>query len=367
MFRLPRTVKVAPHLDQFSGIWAFVNKDDENKQDLNLKGSQIEFTARKTLALPTPKGTFEYAFTPHSFEQFAKTLNIPAKYLGSCPITGRGSMQDQISARMDGLLNKSFLMRLRNTKTDDGLSGMVRAILPENYAVFDNRHLVQACQTAITQTGMKFSIQMTNVQDPRSIEQRIMMRFVQNQQFDVKAPSGVGDPHQIGFHCLSSEVGDGDIRVDALVYRLLCTNGLMGWGDSEVLRQRHSGFMPHEMTPRFQEAVLASVRQEDAIKDLLERKYTELVGRDPTNALMLMAAKMRVSDYVKDTAVTVLQKNVKSEYTKFDIMQAFTETAQQLPLMDRIKLEMSVGRMMLGGGKPAIRENVPAEADDISN
>src|SRR4029077_955562 len=168
----------------------------------------------------------------------------------------------------------------------------------------------------------------------------------------------VNDPHKIGFHCLTSEVGDGDIRVDALVYRLLCKNGLLGWGDSEILRLRHKNLQTHEVNPQIQEAVLASVRQEDAIKDLLERKYSEPVG-DPETALLLMGAKMKVSDWLKEQALGALRREKKSDYSRFDIMQAFTQAAQQLPFAERIKLEMSVGRSFLGGGRR--RETVVAE------
>lgn len=86
-------------LSELSGILAYVNKDDSNKEDLNVRISELEFTNRKTLAVPTKDGTREYSFNEWSFDQLASMLKIPSKYLNTCPVFGKGSMKDQIEAR----------------------------------------------------------------------------------------------------------------------------------------------------------------------------------------------------------------------------------------------------------------------------
>ena len=352
MFKVPNFSKPPIEMEQFSGIMAFINQDDKSKEDIGVLGSNIEFTNRKTLALPTKSGTQEFSFNEWSFAQFAEMLKIPSKYLASCPVNGKGSQRDQIEARMSERLNQNHLIRLRRTHTEDNVFGVVRAVLPGDYSIFDNRHLVTAVKRAITEAGGSFKLELTNVHDPRSIEQSLHMRFLKDQQFDLDI-SDAKDPHKIGFHCFTSEIGDGDIRLDALVYRLVCKNGMMGFADSEVLRLRHKNFQTHEVTPQIQSGVLASVSLEAPIKDLLERKYNEPVA-DPETQLLLMGARMKVSDWVRDQAMTVLRAHRKPKYSRFDIMQSFTEAAQTLPFADRIKLEMNTGRSFLGGRR--IRE-----------
>jgi hypothetical protein len=351
--------KPGAHLSEFSGLMSFVNKDDANKLDLELRGDQMEFTERKTLAVPTVKGTQEFTFSDFAFDQFASMLKIPAKYLKTCPITGRGSMKDQIDTRMEAHAGQSHLIRLRKTEADQGISGVVRAVLPGDYAIFDNRHLVTAVQRAITQETGEFTLEMSNIQDPRSIEKHLHMRFLKKQTFDVELVHGLtkeSDPHKIGFHCLTSEIGADDVNVSTMLWRQICSNGLFGWGESEVLNHKHKNFQSHEMNPLFQEAILAAVRQEAPMQDRLNKLASEPVA-DPSTTLQLMAARMKLSDFVREKAEEALKANPKSRYSRFDLMQLFTSAARSLPLTDRYRLETLAGKSFLGGSTGSTAAN----------
>lgn len=367
-FRLPARRGAAnkgiTSFQDLDALMQFVNQDDSNKVDLQLTGAQMEFTDRKTLALPMPggRGTQEFAFNAWSFDQLASMLKIPTKYLESCPIVGKGGMKDQIEARMGERAAKEHIVRLRMTETTEGVKGVIRAVLPGNYAFYDNRHMVPAVKQAIAELGGDFTLQLTNAQDPKSIERQMHMRFVRNTSFNFDEIK-IDDPHGIGFHTTTSEVGDGEVRIDALVWRLVCKNGLMGWGDSEVLKLRHRNFQAHEVTPQIHEGVLSAARQEVAVKDMLQRKYDEKV-LDPESTLLLLGAKMRTSDFIKDQALAVLRGNRKKSYSRFDIMQAYTQAAQSLSINDRVKLEMSVGHAVFGNVVTTTGETVHDDGED---
>jgi hypothetical protein len=344
------------------GIWAFVNADDKNKSEKLVEASKLEFTNRKTLAIPTAEGTKEYSFTPYSFDQFSGMLKIPTKYLESCPVGGPGGMKAQIDLRLAERGNKEQLVRFRNTDTVEGVSGVIRAVLPGLFTPFDNRHLLTAVQRANQEAGGGFQLELTNAHDPRSMEQVFHLRFLRQTGFNFDG-IGIDDPHRIGYHCFTSEVGYSDLVLNALVWRLVCKNGMMGFGDSEVLKIRHRNFASHEVTPRLQEGVLSAVRQEAAVKELLERKYTEPV-RDFEGELLLLGAKTKVSDFIKERAVEIARTHKKEEYSRFDVMQAYTEAAQSLPIDDRVKLELTIGRAIFGAGAMVrSRRNVPETID----
>jgi len=324
-----------------SSLMAFVNIDDKNKADFLVPGDRLEFTDRKTIAVPSSEGTVEYSFTPYSFDQFAGLLDIPPKYLGSCPVSGKGSMKDQVEARMEKRRSDNFLVRVRNTKTEDGLQGTVRAILSSEYALFDNRHLVQAMQTAVKEIGGDFDLVGSNTADPRSVETQLHIRLVGE---ELTLPGD--DPHRCGIHGITSEVGDAFVDINALVWRLVCSNGMMGWGDALVLHQVHKGFQSHEMTARVQEACLAATRQHEVVQDMLTAAMSINI-ENPVVYLETQARRMKLSDgFIEASQEALKIEAAAGEVTRFTIAQAFTRAAQALPLPDRSKIETKVGKFL---------------------
>jgi hypothetical protein len=139
--------------------------------------------------------------------------------------------------------------------------------------------------------------------------------------------------------------------VDALVYRLVCKNGMMGWGDAEVLHERHRNFTVPEMTPRIVEAIHASLRQKDAVADLLSRSMGEPIT-DAEKEINAIATRMRATDALRERVLETFKlesRGAEGGITRFHVAQAFTRAAQELPLQDRLDLETRVGRVMFGG------------------
>ena len=345
---VPKLTKPGKHMDSLDSLMLFVNADDKNKEDYLLKGSQFDFTDRKTLALKTPHGMEEFAFNPHAFGQLATMLSIPPKYLEGCKPFGKGGMKDQIESRMENRLAQDHLIRIRRTPLEGGVAGMIRAVLPGDYAAFDYHDLIPALRRAMTEVGEGFKLELANAQDPKSVETAIHLRFVRDIAFNFDE-LGIDDPHKMGFHCRVSEIGDGPISISALVWRLVCSNGMMGWGDSEVLKIQNRNLHKHEVHPQLTEAIFSSVRQEEPMREMLSRKYQEPV-HDPENAIMMMGLRMKASDFLKEEALGILRRDManKAEVTRFDLMQAFTRVAHALPINDRVRLETAVGRHVFG-------------------
>jgi hypothetical protein len=339
----------------FDGLQAFINQDDRNKEDYAVIGEQIEFTARKTLAIPTKKGTEEFAFSPWSFEQFSDSLKIPPRFLADCPITGKGSMKDNIEMRMEGKKSAEYLIRVRRVEADDGVSGVIRGVLSNHFTPFDNRHLLAAVKRALADIGGNFNIVSTNANDPKSMETGFHLRITETEKFDFDE-LGLSDPHVMGFHARTSEVGSMRLRIDALVWRLVCANGMMGWKEAAVLSENFRNIHVHEMTPRVQEAVLSSIRQKEAVKSLLTHVYTQPVA-EPETRLLLMGKHMRISDSLIETALNVFRTSKHPVVTQFHLAQAYTEAAQSLPMQERARLEELVGSAMFNSkqwrGRPS--------------
>jgi hypothetical protein len=331
--------------DSLKSIWGFINADDANKNDYSVNGSQIEFTARRTLAVPTGEGTKEYSFTHVSLERFCSLLDIPAKFFESCPVTGRGSQQDLVNQRLDSRQSESFMVRVRETDTEDGIAGPVRTVLKGNYAQFDNRHMLAAVERAITQNGGTYELLSHNADNPKSLDRGLYLRIVQGDRFDL---ADLNDPHQIGFQAVTCETGHlGHLEVNSLIHRLVCRNGMMGWAESSVLRRPFRDFRPHEVMAQMQEAVLSAVRQRDAIQEMLLATIHTPVN-DPVGYLgNVLARRLRLPDSFGELAQAALATSVKElpegSVSRFHVIQAITRAAASLPIEERAKIESKVG------------------------
>jgi hypothetical protein len=335
--------------DKFAGLRRFINADDANKADYVVRGKQIEFTERRTLAFPTEGGaTQEFSLSDHSFKQICNEVRIPSKYLTTCPVSGRGSQKDQLEVRMEENKEKEYLIRVRKTQGHE-IPGFVRAFLPGSYCAFDNRHMLEAVERSSKQIGEGLKIITTNAKDPRSLESMFHMRMIKSASFSIEGAKG-SDAHNIGFHVKTSEVGSSHLSVDALVYRQVCSNGMMGWADSEVFSHAHKNFQLHELYPRVHEGIFSALRQEENVRDMLERSLAEAV-RAPELEIQLFAKRMKLTDGVIELVLDEWKRSSVLKPTRFDVVQAFTRTAQNLPLQDRVSIETRIGKIMFGGGR----------------
>lgn len=359
--RLLRPAGFVPKtISDLNGLWKFINDDDTTKSDFLVKGEQIEFTSRKTIAIPVGGGrTEEFAFSTWSFRQFARTLKIPNNYLSSCPIVGRGGMKDQIEMRMEHKKSNDFLIRVRRQgESIEGVSGVMRAFLPGNYTPFDNRHLLQSVTRAMRELSSTYDMEATNVVDPKSLDHGMHLRFLNRQTFAVATEEEV---HAMGFHCSTSEIGSFEITVAGLIMRMICSNGMMGWGaDTETLRLRHRDFQLHEVYPQIHEGILSTQRQEGPIRELLERTMEQVVT-NPDDRIFVWGKQMRFSEEMIKAALDLFHADHPEQATKFSIMQAFTAAARTLPIHERVEAEITIGGFFSGA---KVKRGTPTSHED---
>ena len=174
-----------------------------------------------TLVVEEASGPAAYGVTPLARRQLADKLNIPYAYFER--------MRENQPALLDRNVN-TWLQSEPDRRLLRTLDGQVRAVLSDRYRRLDNYDLaVHVLPILKGLPELRFeSVELT--------ETRMYIKCVTPQLKFEMAP---GDIVQAGIAISNSEVGQGTLSVQPLLYRLVCRNGLIV--ADRALRKTHVG------------------------------------------------------------------------------------------------------------------------------
>lgn len=141
--------------------------------------------------------------------QIGSTLGIPAKYYDKM----RAENPDLLSTNVNSWFNETPSVRMVRT-----LDGTARAFLSERYRRIDNYEIAEAVLPIIAQ------IPDARVASCEVTEQRMYLKVV-NPRLETEVSPG--DVVQSGILITNSEVGLGSMAIQPLIYRLVCSNGMV--------------------------------------------------------------------------------------------------------------------------------------------
>ena len=184
-----------------------LNRQDFLADTRSLEMESDSYGSMLNLSLNGKSLCFSVGETAH--QQIAARLNIPFRYYKK--------MQDESPHLLDQNVNEWF-GKNPERRMIRVLDGNVRAFLSDRYRRLDNLELCAAVLPVINE--MKNSMIESCEVTPTHLYIKVVNRRV-------KAEIKVGDVVQAGFVVSNSEVGLGSLRVEPLVFRLVCKNGLI--------------------------------------------------------------------------------------------------------------------------------------------
>lgn len=177
----------------------------KTKRDYIVSGDAISVAMVDRLCLAGNR-TFGMTETFHS--QVAARLQIPKQYYDR--------MRQQAPELYRRSVNTWFGLSgdRRMVRT---LDGNARALLSDRYRPIDNHDLASVILPRMGQLGL--SIESCNLSETRMYIKAVNARLT--------GEVTVGDVVQAGISISNSEVGCGSVRIEPLVYRLSCRNGMI--------------------------------------------------------------------------------------------------------------------------------------------
>lgn len=201
-----------------------IERQAASARDFVVPTNQLTMVADDKVALefsmPKAEESLRFGINQTAHDQIAAKLDIPKKYYER--------MREQEPALLATNVNHWFRREPENRMVRT-LDGNARAFLSNRFRLIDNIHVAKAALPILGQMN-DIEIISSEVTEKRMYIQAVTKRV----QAEVKK----GDVVQMGIVIGNSEVGAGAIRVEPLIYRLVCLNGMIR---AHTIRRYHIG------------------------------------------------------------------------------------------------------------------------------
>lgn len=224
-------------------------------------------------------------------------------------------------------------------------SGNLRALLSDRYKIIDNKEILKHLEPKFDKKNF---VLLSGYQDDNIMSCKI--RFT-NLIGSVKQ----GDTVYGGIYLRNSEVGRSSLTISALIYRLVCTNGLMLPNTESIYNTFHLGVknpvghLPNYIIPTAcldkVDEVINYLLSKDAFKNnlqlLKETTFKEIKKVKYNKIKELFHTTDKEQEMIKE------EFEKENDFTIYGLIQAFTSTARKIKDIQRsLHLEKVGGLIM---------------------
>lgn len=318
-----------------------------------------------TLSIFTDKDIYNFKITDIAHHQIADRLGIPFKYYER--------MMNEYPKLLDENINSwlKFKSEKRMLRT---LDGKLRAFLSSRYRRLDNLELVDHILPVIAQMK-NCSIASCDI-----TETHLYLKVINK---SVKAEIVPGDIVQAGFVVSNSEIGLGALKVEPLVYRLVCKNGMIS--KDYAHKKYHTGRNVEDTDNAYELYSDETLKADDKayfmkVQDIVsaavdETKFMLTVdkmrkvkniktGDNPVETVEVLGDKYLLN---KNERASVLRHFIMDrDFSQFGLVNAVTRTSQDVEDYNRATELERIGGTILEDSVKSKKKNIillPNKAD----
>lgn len=188
-----------------------IKEEKMNSRDFIVPTQELHITAETNpvLVMQNRGATEVFGINENAHRQMANRLGIPYKYYERM----KTDYPELLAENVNGWFAKEPEQRMLRT-----MYGNARAFLSDRYRRIDNLELMQAVYPVIQ------DMEGVQVKSCEVTDSHLYLQVVSNK---VQTEVAKGDIVQAGFIISNSEIGYGAVSVQPLIYRLVCTNGMI--------------------------------------------------------------------------------------------------------------------------------------------
>ncbi|KJH69787.1 DUF932 domain-containing protein [Aliterella atlantica] len=310
-----------------------LERQSESKRDYIASTELLKMTDTGEMAIESDTRQ-ELAITDIAHSQIASRLDIPAKYYQRM----RSSAPELLAANVNEWFYQKPERRMVRT-----LDGQMRAYLSERYRRLDNYDLAEAVLPVLKEMGEGLKIISTELTASRMYVKVINERV----ELEVKK----GDVVQAGMVISNSEVGLGSLKVEPLIYRLICANGMIAQDHSQKRYHVGRNAESDEALELYRDETLKAddraffLKVQDTVRAAVDiAKFSTIVQRmreateqkiegNPVKAVELVSQRF---NFNAGESSGVLQHLIQGgDLSAYGMLNAITRTSQDLDDYER--------------------------------
>ena len=276
-------------------------------------------------------------FTPYSSSQLFSRFGIPNSYAKYCMNNGGNELLIENLEHWREKFGGKYLLRYYDM--EGSKEPMIRAVLTEKYKAFDTFDIMKVVNSNMN-IHKNYSVRNWLINP-----ERLHVRLVSDERLNVESDEDLF----MGVNLDSSDVGRSSLRLSIIVFKQVCTNGLiLPQSISKVYRQIHFG----AGADRFKENVIVALNAVSQIKEIAEEVITKAGSKKLPFDIEdeEQVERFRVSHKVSKDAMSLILQGMKEEkYGKpsvWSLINVMTEVAQDYTLDTRIDIEREAGRLL---------------------
>lgn len=311
-----------------------------NSRDLLAPAEKIQMNHRGELAIgDEASGKQFFKPTGYAHGQIAGYAGVPKQYYDRLLGENRNLLADNVNHGIGKQAENGGKGGKPETRMIRTVGGKVRAVLSSSYRRLDSYDMCQTVLPIMSDKGMK--VVSSEITDARLYIKALSPKI----EGEIKK----GDVVQFGLVISNSDVGAGSVRVEPLLYRLVCQNGLImdtairkthigknlaGDDIQELLTRETLDLSDKAFWAQVRDVVLASMdelRFEKTLEQLREAADRKITNYDIPEVVELAARHIGVSgEKTKDNVVAYLANGADGAgLTQWGLMNAFTYAAHQ--------------------------------------
>jgi Domain of unknown function (DUF932) len=187
-----------------------IERQAESKRDFIADTREMHMTPQGQLEMDVSATQVTVDVTPHAHGQIAQRVGIPIPYYKRMQVEA----PQLLATNVNTWFNHKPERRMVRTLDDNA-----RAFLSDRYRVLDHCDILETVMGTIIEMGLADGIASAEITDSKLYLKVVNKRL----ELEVKK----GDVVQAGFVISNSEIGNGAVRVEPLIYRLVCLNGMI--------------------------------------------------------------------------------------------------------------------------------------------
>lgn len=315
---------------------------------------------RSRLALAFENGrTHHYGLNTWSMNQLGQYVDVPQGYLqriaGENPKLAADSVNHGLEKIAKETRRTTGVPEARLLRT---LDGNVRGLLSSRYRILDAHDMLEAVFPVLQDKGM-------SVASSEITEKRLFIKALSSR---LRSEVKVGDVVQYGLVISTSDVGAGSVRVEPLIYRLSCQNGMISTtairrfhigkneADNEVrelLSDKTRELSDQAFWMQVRDVVVGSMRPENFEKEVDKLRLAanlEIKNFDLPRVVELTMKAVNITGEDKKNSIlaALASGNEGAGLTQWGLINSFTRAAQddKFSYEDSIEMERAAGQII---------------------